>query len=515
MVGKSLGRRHASWQQRFLVAAVVATMLTLIPIIALAHPLGNFTINRYSHITVSQAQLDLEYVMDAAEIPTYQAMPLIDINRDGIVDEAENAAYVSDQYKRLTPLLAVVVDGTPLVLEPMTGTLEMLPGQASLPTLRLTLYFNAAIPNGTTHTVEYRNDTFSDNLGWREIVVTAEDGVTVANSSALRESVSDELRTYPEDMLQAPLAVDVATFDMDLATGATTADTGTMGTTTVVPAGISDSSVFGKATDGFAELITRPLDTPLGFLAVLALSFVLGAAHALTPGHGKTIVGAYLVGSRGTAKHAAFLGLTTTVTHTAGVFALGAITLFLSRYILPEQLYPWLGTFSGLMVVAIGMSMFRQRFRALTDPSYVDPHQHDNADLHDHEDGDIPYQPHTHTPQNGQLTWRSLLALGVTGGLLPCPSALVLLLSAIALERVGIGLVLIIAFSIGLASVLTGIGLLMVYATRVFNKLPTRGPVFRVVPVLSALFIMGAGALITWQAVAQTGVLPAMSLLAR
>jgi len=366
--------------------------------------------------------------------------------------------------------------------------------------MRLTLHYTAALPAGELGAITFRNDTFADRIGWQEIVVTGSEGVSLANSSAPTESVSDELRSYPEALLQEPLAMKEVTFTV---AGMSTSQSATQAGAVPNPPAVSGVP-FGASSDGFAELITQPLDTPWGIFLALGVALLLGGAHALTPGHGKTIVGAYLVGARGTAKHALFLGITTTVTHTAGVFALGFITLFLSQYILPEQLYPWLGAFSGLMVVSIGIELLRQRWRVMRDPSYAD-HTHDHTTLQEHGDGIFPH----HHPQNANsdpVSWRNLLTLGVSGGLVPCPSALVLLLSAIALGRTGIGLVLIVAFSIGLAGVLTGIGLLMVYAGKLFQKVPTQGRFFRVAPVLSALFIIGAGMVIAWQAFSQTGV---------
>lgn len=501
MVYRATGQRTRR-RQRTILAVVVATLLALLPVVALAHPLGNFTINRFSRVTVYQDHIELMYVMDAAEVPTYQALPLIDTNRDDAVDEAESATYIADQQKRLTPLLTLLVGNQSLILEPTTAVLEFPPGQAKLPTMRLTLHYTALLPADASGTITYRNDTYSDRLGWQEIVVIGEDGVSLATSTAPTESVSDELRSYPEALLQEPLAMKEVTFSVE---GIPTTEngSGSLESTTVADVPALSGTPFGVSSDGFAELITQPLDTPWGVAVAIGLALILGGAHALTPGHGKTIVGAYLVGSRGTAKHALFLGITTTVTHTAGVFALGFITLFLSRYILPEQLYPWLGALSGLMVVSIGLELLRQRWRTYKEPALAD-----HAALHDHGDGLFHHHQHPHGTDGDQVTWRNLLTLGVSGGLVPCPSALVLLLSAIALGRTGIGLVLILAFSIGLAGILTGIGLLMVYAGKLFQKVPTQtqGTLFRVAPVLSALFIIGAGAVITWQAFAQTGV---------
>lgn len=246
-------------------------------------------------------------------------------------------------------------------------------------------------------------------------------------------------------------------------------------------------------------------------LLALLTAFGWGAMHALTPGHGKTIVAAYLVGSRGTTRHALFLGLTTTITHTAGVFVLGLLTLFASQSILPEQLYPWLGVISGVLVVAIGLSLFSGRLRTLTRPdvhSHNHDHNHDHAHTHNHDH--THDHGHSYVPpvaDDSPVTWRSLLALGVSGGLLPCPSALVVMLSAIALQRIGFGLLLIVVFSLGLASVLTAIGVLFVHAGRLFERIPMGGRLIQALPVASALFITIVGVGITLRTIVQTGTL--------
>jgi ABC-type nickel/cobalt efflux system permease component RcnA len=230
--------------------------------------------------------------------------------------------------------------------------------------------------------------------------------------------------------------------------------------------------------------------------------------HALAPGHGKTVVAAYLVGSRGTALHALFLGITTTITHTIGVFALGLVTLFVSRYILPEQLYPWLGVISGAFVVVIGVALFTGRLGLLHGHSHNHDHDHAAEGMHSH--GGFT---HAHGASAGRheargpLGWGSLLLLGISGGLLPCPSALVVLLSAIALGRVGFGLLLILCFSLGLASVLTAIGIALVHAGRLFERVPLDGRLLRVLPVASALIVTAIGLGITLQALMQTGLL--------
>jgi nickel/cobalt transporter (NicO) family protein len=260
--------------------------------------------------------------------------------------------------------------------------------------------------------------------------------------------------------------------------------------------------------DALSKVLHQREITPGMIVGAILIAFVLGAAHALTPGHGKTIVAAYLVGSRGTLKHAAFLGAMVTATHTITVFALGLATLFLFRYIVPDQITQVLGAISGLSIVVIGAWMLYKRTRGAphvhshSHHDHSHDHDHDHAHSHDHDHGhahshDHSHAGHQHVPD--QVSWGGLVALGASGGLVPCESALVLLLSAIALGRVGLGLLLLVSFSLGLALVLMAIGVLVLYAK---NLLPERHrsaghPLFRWVPVASAAVVMIIGILMT------------------
>jgi nickel/cobalt exporter len=235
---------------------------------------------------------------------------------------------------------------------------------------------------------------------------------------------------------------------------------------------------FASDPGGFLPQLLHRGDISLGVVLLgLAAAFGLGAMHALSPGHGKTIVAAYLVGSRGAFKHAIFLGGMVTFTHTISVFLLGLTTLFLSQYVLPERIFPVLGVISGVSIVWIGSLLLYRRARRLR-------HGHSHA--------------HSHIPE-GEVTAGSLIALGASGGLVPCPSAMVLLLSSIALGRVGLGLLLLIAFSAGLAIVLMGIGVLVLYAKQLLpdSRKAAAHPAFRVVPVLSAALIVCIGVVMT------------------
>jgi len=273
-----------------------------------------------------------------------------------------------------------------------------------------------------------------------------------------------------------------------------------------------------KSSDYLARLLHQG-DISLGVLIIgLAMAFGLGAVHALSPGHGKTIVAAYLVGSRGTPRHAIFLGAMVTFTHTISVFLIGLVTLYLSQFVLPEKITPVLGAISGVSIVWIGALLLFKRLKAARAHghnhhhhhhehahAHEDHHGHEHAHghhhehshgvlVHDHGDGHV----HSHAPE-GDITLGSLIALGASGGLVPCPSALVILLSAIALGRVGLGLVLLVAFSLGLAGVLMAIGLVVLYAKHLLpdNEKTSRHAAFRLIPVASAAIIIGVGLLMT------------------
>jgi nickel/cobalt exporter len=233
--------------------------------------------------------------------------------------------------------------------------------------------------------------------------------------------------------------------------------------------------------DYLARLLHQGSRSARMVLAGMAVAFALGAVHALSPGHGKTIVAAYLVGSRSTAKHAVLLGLMVTFTHTVTVFFLGFATLFLSRFVMPEKIYPLLGTVSGLAIVWVGATLFIHRLRAARRYRH---HRHD--------------QVHSHLP-DGEVSIGSLMALGASGGLVPCPSALVLLLSSVALGRIALGLTLLVAFSTGLAVVLMAIGMAAVYAGHLLpdGEKTAHSAAFRYIPVVSAAVITCVGALMT------------------
>ena len=434
--------------RRLLVAVAVAAASLALPALAAAHPLGNFTVNRFSRIEASGPRLYVRYVLDMAEIPTFQA---------GHIDARAYANRIARNAK-------LVVDGRPAVLAPVRSALAHPLGAGGLHTTRLEVILAGPVLHGRV-SVSYHDNNYRDRIGWKEIVVGAQ-----------AHSASDELRAYPKDLLQSPLDTTSVSTHLQPAGGPDVVPPLSSGKSLRAPDRIADA--------GFASLVGRSHLSLLVILASLAAALFWGAAHALSPGHGKTIVTAYLVGQRGTPRHAALLGLIVTITHTIGVFALGIVTLALSQFVVPDRLYPWLNLTSGLLVVGIGASVFWARWR----------HRRAHARHHHHE--------HHHGPAPGSSaptgpSFRSLLAVGVSGGLLPCPSALVVLLAAISLHRAAFGLVLILAFSAGLALSITGIGLVAVLARRAFRRLSLDGPLLRLLPAASALVILAAGAAMT------------------
>jgi len=555
-------------RRRLLLSVLLAAVaLAAVPMLsrperAAAHPLGNFTINRYSRIELAAAQVRLRYVLDMAEIPAFQEKESIDADGDGDVSASERSAYATSKTDSLLENVYLTIDGKATDLRAVASDLSFPPGQGGLDTLRLVADFAAPLAEGTgTRRVEYRDENYEERIGWREVVVRPLGGVRLLDSAAPLDDVSDELRAYPKDGISDPLSVSSVAFAFEAtdAPGGAPLPQTAPETHELAVRGNSDSPLAR-----YADLIGRGELTLGVVLLTLVAAAGFGALHALSPGHGKTVVAAYLVGSRGTARHALLLGLTVTATHTSSVYALGFVTLYLSDYILPENLYPWLGVASGGLILALGLSLFVTRLRSArllpdgrawltwgvsfivrsplralalataetggaaipASPELAHPDRyaaelvHPQAGLHRHGFG----RAHSHAePSGGQerVSWRSLVGLGVFGGMLPCPSAIVVMLSAIALHRVAFGLLLIVAFSAGLAAVLMGIGLFLVCAGKAAERIPLvrallqRGErggglvsfALRAFPAGSAAIVAAAGLVITMRALADQGFL--------
>ena len=397
---------------------------------ASAHPLGNFSVNHLATVSAGDGEIHVHYVLDQAEIPTFQER--------GTAPAVVLARKRAEAVQRVT----ATADGRPVALRASRGTIVHRPGQGGLPTTRVELDLaGRAAPRST---VRVADATFPGRVGWRAVLATGQPDPTRG------------LTTYPKAVLSSPSDVRSATFRVRA--GAL-----------VVPHGTALKTTSDRSGDGGFTKLFDDAAAGRGVLVLLLLAaFGWGALHALSPGHGKAMVAAYLVGTRGTARDAVALGATVTVTHTIGVFALGLVTLALSAYVLPEDLYPWLNLVSALLVLGVGAAVLRKRRRAAV-----------HAHHHDHE-----------------ITRKGILAMGASAGLIPCPSALVVLLGAVAQHEIGLGLILITAFSLGLAATLTGLGILVVRAARV--PLPPRAAA--IVPALSALLIVVVGIVMTAKA---------------
>ena len=408
--------------QRTIALALAAAVTTLaLAATASAHPLGNFTINRFSSVELSGNRPYVVYVLDMAEIPTFQA------RQDGV----DPAVYA----RRIARKVHLAVDGRAVPLTPVRHVLAFPKGQGGLHTMRLELVLRGAPLRGDHVSLDYRDGNYPSRIGWKEIVVLGSHGASVDASSAPATSQTDALRVYPEAQLHSPLDVTSAT--------ATVSAGSDEGPAPELSAGSGLQSPDRVADSGFSSLIGRgQLSTGVVLLSLLIAAF-WGAAHALTPGHGKALVAGYLVGTKGRPRHAVMLGATVTVTHTVGVFALGLITLLLSQFIVPETLYPWLTLASGLLVVGVGASVLRARLRTGRWSAGHDHgpggHQHGHGHTHDHSHAHDHRTPRSRPPprprtdhdvtatSDDALTSKGILGVGIAAGILPCPSALVVL----------------------------------------------------------------------------------------
>ena len=548
----------------------IAGLFVIAPSDVVAHPMGNFSISHYAGIHVGQGFIEVRYLIDMAEIPTYQET----LNAGIVAREGDPglAPYLAKKGESLADGLALEVCGQRPPLHAISEDVIFPAGAGGLPTMKVGFVYRAALdnlPSGSLCVVQYRDDNFAGHAGWKEIVVTAEPGVDLTVSPTLTADRSAQLSNYPTDLLSSPPQDLEASFHFSTSPSIVShAATGDVAPVTPMPPAISgagtsraaqirspgisraqitqtepaqaspaiepsaaNSQRAAEVLTSVASLRANQQPTPrskftelistrtLSFWFLFTGAFIaagLGALHALEPGHGKTIVAAYLVGSRGTARHAIFLGLIVTASHTAGVYLLGAITLYASKYIVPEQLYPWLGIISGVTIAVLACYLLIRAWSGETGD-----HSHEIGTAHSHWYTSLGgrRRPETEKSQSeadcsarsGQsakkVSLTQLLTLGITGGIVPCPAALVVLLGAFSLHRVGLGLFLIVAFSFGLAAILISIGLLMVYARQFIERWKTDGSIVkRWLPLASAGFMLILGLGIAGQAFLTTGI---------
>jgi nickel/cobalt transporter (NicO) family protein len=443
---------------RSLRACVLAALIALLAALTLgaapagAHPLGNFSINHLDVVRVHADRVDVRYILDQAEIPTFQ-------------ERGRTPAEVLARKRVVVARgVSLTIGGrtVPLTLAP-GGRIDFPMGQGGLRTTRVELTLSARVR--ARGPVVVRDATYRDRVGWRAVVVRPGEG-TAVRSDVPSADPTRGLRVYPTALLDSPANRTAAMLDVREGDGTVTAPR--------LDASGTQTARGHDAGDGLAGIFADAASGQGVLLFLLLAAFGWGAVHALSPGHGKAMVAAYLVGTRGTARDAVGLGITVTITHTIGVFALGVVTLALSAYVLPEDLYPWLNLASGLLVLGVGGAVLRGRLR--------------KARRRRHH--------HHHAP----ITRRGLLAMGASAGLIPCPSALVVLLGAIAQHEVALGLLLILAFSTGLAATLTALGIAVVHAGRLTARIAPDGRLVAVLPAASALVIVAVGTLLTVRA---------------
>jgi len=450
--------------------ALISGLLLWSPTAASAHPLGNFTVNRYAGIVVSRESVLIDYVLDLAEIPTFQERSAIDLDGDG-VEEAELQAWSREKAEAIAEGIELVVDRRRLELDIGGAAASMPPGQAGLPTLRLEVTFSAPIAGVRSGELRFEDRNEPDRLGWREITATGTDGIVLTSSSVPGSSVTDRLSSYPEDLLSSPLSVTMMETAFEPGPGHGDGGAATPTASPPLSAGGSLGVLVGRE---------GALLMALGLLVAMAL----GAWHALLPGHGKTLVAATIVGTEAKVRQAIEAGLAVALMHTASVVALGVSVLVLERTFRPETLYPWLGVASGAVAAAIGTHLIRCRWRFW-----------EGSGHHGHVPGSaksVDGHRHLAAPADGFLSRRGITALAFAGGILPAPSALIVLIAAIESHRATYGLALVLAFSLGLAVslILVGLG-----AIRVRSGMQHRfsAGIVRLAPVVAAAAIVLVG----------------------
>jgi nickel/cobalt transporter (NicO) family protein len=402
------------------------------------HPLGNFTVNQYDSLVAAPHQLRIDHVQDLAEIPAAQVLE----------GGADLTGWATRTCATASRIFQITESGRQVRATVRAAVARTRPGQAGLPTLRLECAMTAPLanlPGGVA--VSFRDPGAADHVGWHEITA-AGDGMTVSRSDVPAASRSARLTAYPKDMLSSPLDQRSASFTVTPGGPALVAGpAASNGAARVLPRGVD------RLTQSFTDLVARRHLTPVFSLLALLIAVMLGAIHALAPGHGKTIMAAQAIsrGRRGL-RDILTLGLTVTVTHTLGVLVLGLLVAGGSSIVTPG-LFPWLGAASGALVALTGCTLLRRALRPRPADSHGHSHGHGHSHSHGHGHGDGHGHPRVDMPRRG-----TVLIMGFAGGLMPSPSAIVVLLGAVALGHAWFGVLLVLAYGLGLALTLTGIG---------------------------------------------------------
>lgn len=454
------------WLLAITIAIAVVVLVPWMALVALAHPLGNFTVNTASGFVIRPEVLTLGYTVDLAEIPTTQSLAEIDVNVDGEASQEELQSWADAKAPLMAANFTLRLDGLDVTPTVVGATAVLEPGQAEGTfVIRFASTFEVRV--GETGEVTYRDGNFQGGAGWSEVSATGADGAVVVSSDVPETSPSGDLRNYPPDAATAPLDVTEARFSF--APGAS----GPLPS----PAVAGDASRLGAEQGGFAGLLGRDGVA----LTALLLAVGFGAIHALAPGHGKTIMAGYMVGGGARTSQAVAAGIAIALMHVTSVLVLGFAIAWAEESFAPEEVYPWLGLVAGLVVLGLGTGLLVTRARAgRVLVASEEHHDHPPAHLHEEE------HAHVHAPLpkgTNLLSRKGIAALAVSGGLLPSPTAIVVLLGAVAVDRIGYGLMLIACFSVGLAAALVGIGVFAVKArdvvvVRMGSRLGRLAPIF-------------------------------------
>ncbi len=487
--------------------------------VAGAHPLGNFTVNTAAQVVIGTDEVLVGYAIDLAEIPTLQTGA--DADGDGTIDRSEALAQSQISCADAADRFEVTVDGQPVALVVVSTDGRSMPGSADLSTLRFDCAFRGerTLNGSSTQAidVEVRDGFGAQSLGWHEVTIGG-DRMTVAESTVPSSSPSDGLRSYPVGVETLDTTEAIASLSPG---GDVFEDTGARGPLRSPVPGV----------DGLADRLIGSGEVSLGSGMVLVLTAtLLGAMHAFAPGHGKTVMAAYLLGERrGSVRQALTLGATVTVTHTIGVLVLGA-AISLSTLAAPDRIYPWLGIVSGLLVAGIGANLIRLAIRSRRSGGLLHlghhhgdlgrghhehgHHEHGHHEHGHHEHGHHEPAHHSHANDHdhsvpGRLRLGSVVAMGFAGGLVPSPSALVVLLGSVALGRTGFGIAMVAAYGFGMALTLVSAGLIFVLLRERASRFLTADPgaplraMLRWAPMVTATAVVGGGVLIAARAAAQ------------
>lgn len=456
-----------------------------------AHPLGNFTTNVYAGLQVADNHVNVDYILDLAEIPAVAEIQRADTDHDGVLSQQETSSYATDTCNQLLSGLDLRMGGGSAPMTTRAARASTPAGQAGLNTVRVECNFQAKTDLARATSVRFKDDNFNGRVGWHELTAVG-DGTTIVGGPR-PTSLSHRLTAYPKGT--APLAERATTFQVRPG-GPKLKDTArTKASGLILPRGMD------RFTTAFTGLVARQhLDIAFGVLAVL-IATVLGATHALAPGHGKTVIAAYLISQNGARRVALVLGVTVAVSHTAGVLLLGTI-VSTSASVAPEHLYPYLGAFSGLTFAGLGVFLLaraRRRGRATHDHHSLEhEHSHDHGlDHAHHDDHEHPYD-HDHAAELPPApTWRTAMLPGLAGGLVPSPSALLVYLGGLAIGRTWFAVLLVVGYGIGIAATLIAAGYLLGRARNRLANAPSRwrwaAPLQAALPTLTAALVILGG----------------------